>query len=121
MTLYNDWRVSLYIACILPNLSKSDLSARKSVMARERTEAAMQPMIMWSIRMKALTGVIPPSKIPHSNRGIDVRPSTVRLAIVGDMTASRLRRRKGRRAWKWEAPLPRRNSYCCSSAFRAET
>lgn len=112
---------SLPPVCNLPNLSKRERSTRKRVMARERMEAATQPTVMWSIRTKALMGLIPPRRIPPNNNGIEVRQSTERLAMVGEMTANKLRRRKGCRALKWGCPLPRRNSYCCSSVFSAVT
>ena len=46
-------------------------------------------------------------------------PITDRLAKVFENTACRLLFRKGSNACWCDAPLPRRNSYCCSSVFSA--
>ena len=74
---------------------KRILSAKRMVKAKTRTDAETQPIVMKSIRAKALTGVRPPSSIPTSNRGIEVRARTERLAIVGWTTASKALRKKG--------------------------
>ena len=45
-------------------------STRKIVTARERIEAATQPVVMRSISMKALTADMPPIKMPTNSNGI---------------------------------------------------
>ena len=59
------------------------LSANRIVSPKTSTETETHPITIKSIRAKALTGVRPPRNKPTSSKGIDVRASTERLAIVG--------------------------------------
>ena len=71
------------------------MSASRIVKPRTRMEAETQPIVMKSIRAKALMGVRPPSNMPTRSKGIEVKPKTERLDIVGWITANKALRIKG--------------------------
>ena len=77
-----------------------DLSINRIVRPKTRTEAETQPETMKSIRTKALMGVRPPSNMPTSSKGMEVRAKTERFDIVGWITASKALRIKGWRAFR---------------------
>ena len=72
----------------------------------------MQPITEYSITAKALIGDNPPNSIPQNSSGRVANANADRLAMVGEMTASRLLRINGIRACHFEAPLPIKKSYC---------